>query len=388
MYKKFYQEFLKGHAPFTHFASHSHHFWPDISLEGQIEAWKMASLKSDQKWGKILTETLPAVQKLIAKNLNFSRPSDIAFASNTHELLTRLISSLDFQSKIKVLSTKSEFHSFSRQLKRYQELPQFEVTLLDNEAPSFTEDLIQKLEQEKFDLIFLSHVFFNSGKILELEKIKKSLKQIDPKKSLMVIDGYHAFCAIPVDIKELENHIFYIAGGYKYAQAGEGVCFMTLPQDCQLRPLNTGWFAHFDSLEEEQTQKVLYSSDGMRFWGSTMDPSAFFRFKKVWEFFTNEGLSVEKIHLYIQSLQKQLITAHPDLFLETDLTKLGHFLTIEFPDSEVCRKSYQVLETAKILCDFRGNRLRIGFGLYQSQEDLEQLSQAISEAKLINFLKK
>lgn len=388
MYKKFYQEFLKGHAPFTHFASHSHHFWPDISLEGQIEAWRVASLKSDQKWGTILGEVLPKVQKIIATNLNFSRPDDIAFASNTHELLTRLISSLDLNSQIRVLSTTSEFHSFSRQLKRYRELPNFEVTLLDNESEDFYQELTHKLETEKFDLIFLSHVFFNSGQVLDLAKITKSLKKINPFECLIVIDGYHAFCAIPVDIKELEDQIFYLAGGYKYAQAGEGTCFMTIPKDCKLRPLNTGWFAHFASLEEGQKDEVLYSQNGMRFWGSTIDPTAFFRFKKVWEMFEDKGLTVEKIHSYIQSLQKRLIEEHPGLFFETDLSKVGHFLTIEFPDSELCRKSYQILEAAKILCDFRGNRLRIGFGLYQSEQDLELLSRTISEAKLINFLKK
>src|SRR5690606_23210397 len=129
-------------------------------------------------------------------------------------------------SQIRVLSTTSEFHSFSRQLKRYRELPNFEVTLLDNESEDFYQELTDKLETEKFDLVFLSHVFFNSGQVLDLAKITKSLKKINPFECLIVIDGYHAFCAIPVDIKELEDQIFYLAGGYKYAQAGEGTCFM------------------------------------------------------------------------------------------------------------------------------------------------------------------
>ena len=37
----------------------------------------------------------------------------------------------------------------------------------------------------------------------------------------------------------------YLAGGYKYAMAGEGACFMHCPPGFGARPRNTGWYASF-----------------------------------------------------------------------------------------------------------------------------------------------
>lgn len=385
MYKSLYSKFLKGHEGILHFASHSHHFWPDVSLNGQIESWENAMKLSDKKWGPIFENVLPKTQKHIASILNFSRPSDISFASNTHELITRLLSSLDFSKKIKVLTTKNEFHSFSRQMKRLDELASIEVEYLDNEKEDFTELALKKLTTNDYDLVYFSHVFFNSGLKLELERFHKVIEDF---KGLFVIDGYHAFCAVPVDLSKIEDKIFYLAGGYKYAQAGEGVCFMTLPKNCILRPLNTGWFAHFNALETTQSGLIDYAKDGMRFWGSTMDPTGFFRFNAVWEEFSRLGLDVETIHSYVQNHQKMLIDAFSSLFLIKDLDRLGHFLTIEFESEELCRNSYQELEMAKILCDYRGNRLRFGLGTYQTSSEVEYLIQVISQSKFLNLIKK
>lgn len=386
MYKSLYSKFLDGHKGLYHFASHSHHFWPDISLQGQIKAWEEASLHSDNKWNKVMTEVVPKTQKHIARILNLTRPNDIAFASNTHELVTRLISALDFsQEKIKILTTSSEFHSFTRQIKRLNELSLFEVEFLDNEAKDFEETLISKLQNDNYDLVYLSHVFFNSGLVLDLKKIESALLEC---KALVAIDGYHAFCAIPVDLKTLEDKIFYLAGGYKYAQAGEGVCFMALPKNLKLRPLNTGWFAHFSALETNQEGQISYAEDGMRFWGSTLDVSAFYRFNAIWDEFSRLNIDVPLIHSHVQKLQAKLLRNFPGIFICEDLNRLGHFLTIAFDDENICRNSYQELGMAKILCDFREKRLRFGLGLYQSEEEVEHLIRVISESKFLNLIKK
>src|SRR5690606_9914503 len=203
----------------------------------------------------------------------------------------------------------------------------------------------------------------NSGLRLELQKLTEAIQNFT---GLLVVDGYHAFCAIPVDMAPVEDKIFYLAGGYKYAQAGEGVCFMTLPKDCKLRPLNTGWFAHFNALETSSEGKIEYAQDGMRFWGSTLDASGFYRFNAVWDFFASQNIDVALIHQYVKAHQELILNAFPELFLKNLSQKRGHFLTIQFATENQCRKAYQDLKLAKILCDFRSNRLRLGFGLYQN----------------------
>mgnify|MGYP002377946145 CR=1 FL=1 len=171
----------------------------------------------------------------------------------------------------------------------------------------------------------------------------------------------------------MQNRIFYIAGAYKYAQGGEGCCFMSVPDHSELRPLYTGWFAGFSELTGQES-KVNYSDDGFRFAGSTMDFTALYRLHAVLDLFEKEGLTVPKIHSFIQNSQKNFREElsklnHPILneenLLRRDYDLHGHFYTFETKDAHVAQTLYQELKNKKIDTDYRGSCLRFGFGLYQ-----------------------
>lgn len=378
MYKSYYKEFLDGHKDLIHLASHSHHFWPDITKEAVIQAWNDSANFSDHKWGHIFSTQIPMAQNLIGEILNFKRVKDIAFAPNTHELIARVLSCFQAQDEVNILTTTSEFHSLNRQVDRLSELENYNVLKVENEESNFKSNFLDSINN-KTSIIFLSQVFFNTGEALPLSFIKEIIAK-KSKETILCIDGYHAFCAIPTDISTIADDIFYLAGGYKYAQAGEGCCFMTLPKDCNLRPVNTGWFASFDTLEEKKSLgKVHYSDSGFRFWGSTQDLTSIYRFNSVWSMFLNKGISIKKIHEYIQSLQNYFLKNidRNDLFMNTDLTKQGHFLTIDFKDSSLAQTIYIELKNLGILTDYRGSRLRFGFGLYLDRDDIETSSNQI-----------
>ena len=378
MYQHLYQKFLEGHKPNIHFAAHSHYFWPDISFDAAAESWITASKYSDQKWDHILGEVLDETQGLIAKILNLSHPEQLAFAQNTHELVSRVLSCFMGQDKIKVLTTKSEFHSFKRQINRLKEYSNFEVTVIDNEVESFEDDLLSNINDD-LDLIFISHVFYNSGKVISNSLIENIIDKKN-KKTIFCLDGYHSFCAVPTDLSAFEGEIFYMAGGYKYAQAGEGMCFLTIPKGCKLRPAFTGWFASFESLEKD-SDNVEYSDSGFRFWGATQDLTALYRFNAVWKQFFDMDLDIEKIHAYIQSLQTQFLNnlQIKDLFLETELNKTGHFLTLKCKNSDQAHEVHTWLKNKGFLTDVREERLRFGFGLYLTQENIESVQSLLNQ---------
>jgi selenocysteine lyase/cysteine desulfurase len=384
MYQKYYQNFLKGHEGKIHLAAHSHHFWPDISFEGAKQAWLDAAALSDNKWNHIFGEVIPKTQKLIANIINLSAPEQIAFAPNTHELLFRVLSCFFEQEKVKVVTTTSEFHSFSRQIARLKEWDKFEVIAIDNESEHFEQEFLNAINSQT-DIIFISHVFFNSGKILSNEFIQNIIDH-KSEKTVFCLDAYHGFCAIPTDIGPFEDDLFYLAGGYKYAQAGEGVCFMSVPKNCKLRPLNTGWFASFDSLESAQ-EEVSYAQDGMRFWGATQDVTGFYRFNYVWSEFKDVGLDIEKIHRYIQSLQTQFLNnlIFKESLLIKDLSQCGHFITLELKTAQEAKEIHDWLADEGIITDYRANRLRFGFGLFLTQDDISKASELINQKYLKKF---
>ncbi len=380
--KEFYQHFLETQKSHIHLAAHSHHYWPDVAHQAVNDCWRDACELVDDKWDKFFEKIIPSCQTLLAKILNFSRPSDISFATNTHELVFKLLSTLFEKDHIRILTSDSEFYSFDRQLRRLQEWEKVNSTKITTARglDEFVQSFIQEINSQDYDFIYFSHVFFNSGYALSSEQIDRIISSVNNSETIICIDGYHCVGALPVDISRWENRIFYLGGGYKYLQAGEGVCFMTLPPNCQLRPLSTGWFSGFDELSGEQPQKVQFAKDGMRFWGSTIEPTGFYRFSYIWKMFFENNITVEKIHQYVQERQKEYLSLlkktstllNSSKLLLEDLNGHGHFFVHEFKSSHEAQEAYNRLKEHKILCDYRNNRLRLGFALYTDKSDIEE----------------
>ncbi len=376
MYQKYYSKFLAANPKTIHLTAHSHHYWPDVTLDAVIEYWMLSANMTDKKWNVILNQKVPEVQKQIAQRLNFSKPENICFAPNTHDLLLRILSCLDIRKnkKISILTTDSEFYSFQRQILILEKNHLIDVHVISQKPFSdFSQRLITELNQNNYDMLFISHVFFNSGLILE--NLAELVASTQLKKTIFVLDAYHSFMALPFDLKPYQNDLFYIAGSYKYAQAGEGCCFMTVPDGTKLKPLVSGWFAGFTDLENTEGT-VSYPSDGYRFAGSTMDYSTLFKLNAVFKLFDDKNISITEIHTYIQKLQKIFLKElkknnHPYLnekyLILHDLNHHGHFFAFELPSVEICLQIKSHLEKNGILTDSRGSVLRFGFGLYLDQ---------------------
>jgi selenocysteine lyase/cysteine desulfurase len=378
MYQKHYSRFLELLGTKLHFAAHSHHAWPDVSRDAHLKYWDDSIRLIDDKWEYIFTEVIPHAQKKIAELLHLKKPKQIVFAPNTHELVFRLISTFELNRPIKILTTPNEFHSFRRQTERLAEAGQVTLTAVP------ADQLAQKIKNEHFDLLFFSHVFFDSGITMTTAEIQLILNATS-KDTIICIDGYHAFAAIPVDLSAWEDRIFYLAGGYKYAQAGEGACFMVVPEG-NWRPINTGWFAEMDHLSQNKTKVVSYAEDGAAFFGSTQDLSGLYRFNAVWDLFENEGITITKIHQYVVQLQNLFLSKINTTALSKyklmnpDSVTRAHFLTFDLESAKNCANFAAALKQKGVLTDYRGQRLRIGFGIYQSEKDVLKL---ISECHMV-----
>ncbi|MGH8548602.1 MAG: aminotransferase class V-fold PLP-dependent enzyme [Methylococcales bacterium] len=390
MYKEYYRRFLALHPGEIHFTAHSHHFWPDVTREAVLCCWDDSARFVDDKWSFILEQIMPDAQELIARWIGSDTPRQIVFGASTHEFICRLLSCFEPGSKLSILTTDSEFHSFWRQVRRLAEEPWVTIETVAVEAhESFNRRFLKSLERQSFDLVFLSQVFFNSGRaIADLESFMTAVAESVRPETLIVLDGYHGFCALPTRIAPFADRVFYLAGGYKYAQAGEGVCFLHSPPGCVLRPRNTGWFADFAGLSSDRGGPVDYPTDGSRFAGATFDPSGIYRLKSVLELFASLDLDCEKIHAYVKTLQETFIASldrskHPDINRDNLLVDpdqpYGHFLTFRLASQEQTAMLRADLKKAGIHADHRGNQLRFGFGLYHDTTDIEAFFKRLSK---------
>ena len=372
-----------------HFAAHSHHPWPDATRDAQLAAWDLAADRLDTKWDHVFGEVYPACQAHVARILGLPDPSTVAFASNTHELVYRVFSSLPTDRVVRVLATDAEFHSFRRQFDRLIEAGRVELVRVKAEPfDSLTERFARAVRRGGWDLVYASHVFFDSGLIFE--EAPSLLAEAADAGALSILDGYHAFMAVPRDFGPFADRVFYTSGGYKYAMSGEGCCFLHCPPGVVPRPLYTGWYAGFDALASPLASEVAYPEHGGRFLGSTFDPTALYRFDAALNALSSAGLDTAAIHEHVRGLQEDflgrlersevpLLRADELMPRRVDsegrVRDRGHFLTFRRPDAGALQQ--RMLE-AGIVTDARNDRLRFGFGIYHSGEALDRLVERMS----------
>jgi selenocysteine lyase/cysteine desulfurase len=370
-----FTKFFEANPARLHFAAHSHHPWPDVSLEAHTEAWNDASGLADDKWEKVFGEVIPETQRLIAGTVKLADPSTIVFAPNTQDLVARLFSCLE--PPVRVLTTDAEFHSFNRQSRRWEEAGLAIVDRVPAEPfDSFSERFTREIRAGAYDLAYMSQVFFDSAHaVSDLDRIVSS----SPNDSaFIVVDGYHAFMALPVDLGAIQDRIFYLAGGYKYAMAGEGACFMHCPPGYGPRPVDTGWYAGFGQLESGVSERVPYATDGTRFAGATHDPSGIYRMRAVLRWLADEEVTPADIHAQVEALQRRLLDAGPvpGVLTPPDGADRGNFLTFE---SQAAGDMYHRLHQRQVITDYRKDRLRVGFGIYQDPSDVDELARHLAD---------
>jgi selenocysteine lyase/cysteine desulfurase len=383
-YKHLFSRALAAAPERIHFASHSHHLWPDVSFDAHMQAWDDAAHLADRKWEKVFGEVIPRAQANIALELHLPDPRTIGFAPNTHELLMRLFSARK-RATLDVLTTDGEFHSFRRQAARWEEEGLIRRRIVPCEPfETFTERFLAAAHERKPDIAFLSHVMFRSG--LRFDGIEDLAALASPGGTWIALDLYHSFMAMPCDFSRVADRVFLLGGGYKYAMTGEGAGFIHSPPGYAERPSFTGWFADFGAMEGKQGE-VAYGHDGSRFLGATYDPTGLYRFNAVQAMLLAHELDTAAISARCATLRTMLEDSieagEAGVLKDAQLLRpnaQGHnarFLALRHPKAVEWKST---LMEANIVTDARDNVLRIGVGLYHDVADIPAFCAAAKRA--------
>lgn len=265
-----------------------------------------------------------------------------------------------------------------RQLHRLEEEGIEVVRVPVDPDESFGERFIEEMDINT-SIVMLSRVYF------ETSLLNDFLPEIASAARLMgipvLIDDYHGTNVVPLSIRDesLED-CFFLIGGYKYLQWGEGNCFLRFPKDCEFRPAITGWFASFSTLEHPRTDApVQYDDSDQRFATATYDPSSQFRAAKVVDFFEQQGLTPS----VLRSQYEDQIGLLRSLFQEKDfdpklikvthtepISKNGGFLSLTSPHARTIKSD---LLQRGIYTDARNNILRLGPAPYITESQIIQV---------------
>lgn len=382
-----YQRFLADKGDQVLLTAHSHQAWPNVSREAQLEAWDDAARLVDDKWSHVFGVVIPELQERIASRLGTSRAEHLTLAPNTHELVYRLLSC--FRHDARVVTTDREFHSLRRQLTRSAE-----EGLEVERVPVFDEGglaprILDAVDRRPTDLVALSMVFFTNAQVVtDLDVLLRGLAE---RRVPALVDTYHAFNVLELAADRWPGTVFVTGGGYKYAQSGEGVCWLLSPPGAeQYRPRHTGWFADFGGLDREG-DTVEYGPSAQRFLGATFDPTSLYRGRAVLRWMDDEGLSPSfLLHAAIDGTAR--IIEHYDalelsargLGLATPRApeRRGGFVSFRHPEA---RRLRDALKARGVWTDARNDLLRLGPAPYNTAGELrralEELAAVLEPAR-------
>jgi kynureninase len=375
---------LAGVADRLLLSGHSHQAWPDVALQGQIDAFEDAADAVDEKWGLAFAKA-DEVRAGFAGWLG-EPDATIALGANTHELIIRLLSALDLRNRPRLVTTDGEFHTLRRQTRRLAEAGLAIERVAAEPADTLAERLAAAIDS-RTSAVLVSAVLFGTARIVpQLDELAAACAAAQTE---LLVDVYHALGPVPTSVGALGlNDAWVVGGGYKYLQFGEGNCFLRLPAHAQeLRPVITGWYAEFDTLAGvHDAEHVDYGPGASRFAGATYDPTSHYRAARVIRFFSEQGLTPELLRDSYQHQLRRLaagfdaLGADPGLIdrdRTTSLSQFGGFLALT---TSRAAELQVALRGRGVLCDSRGRYLRLGPAPYLADDQLDTAVGLLGEA--------
>ena len=358
---------------------HSHQAWPDVGFEAQQRAWLDAAEFVDDKWQKA-EEQAALVRDGFAALLG-DRAENIALGQNTHELVTRWLSALPLLKHPRIVTTDGEFHTIRRQVDRLAEEGVAVLKTAARPADTLVERLIASIDAT-VACVMASSVLFETAEIVpHLEELALACRRHGVP---LLIDAYHHLNVLPFHLQRGLEDVVITGGGYKYCQLGEGNCFLRVPPDAQMRPVLTGWFTSFETLEDVGPARVAYGSGARAFGGATYDPTSHYRAAAVFAFHAQQGLSAERLH----SINRQQVGLLKTEFERLDVSpsrahvepmpddRRGGFLAIRMAGAKAVAHH---LRDRGVFCDARGTVLRLGPAPYLADRQLRDAIGALGD---------
>ena len=348
---------------------HSHQAWPNRARTAMAQAFDDAARFVDDKWEHAVFPLVADVGRRTLSRLGFSESDTISFGKSSHELGFRLLSC--FGPKPKIVTTTGEFHSLERQLRRLAEAGASVTWVPRNPVASLADRLIEAVGAG-VDLLAVSTTFYEDAAIWPgFEAVSDHAARTG---TTVLADAYHGFGALELAWPAQREHLFVVSGGYKYAQFGEGLCFMRVPTSTNLRPVYTGWFADFGALGDERAHgaPVGYGAGSQRFSGATFDPVSFYRARAALDVFDEHGLTPSVLRALsvaqTERIAAALESAAVPLLSPRSASERAGFVAARVKDAQALVKA---LRAENIYVDARGESLRFGPAPYLTEGEID-----------------
>lgn len=317
-----------------------------------------------------------------------SKPENLIFTDNATFGMNIVAASVNLQPDDEVLLTDHEYGAVIRIWQHTckpagakvvtQALP-FPFTSEDDIVSSFMEGVTDKTK-----LIVISHVTSPTAAILPVKKICHAARQ---RKIPVCIDGPHAVAMLPLNLDKLDCD-YYAASCHKWLSApiGSGFLYVAPRRQQHIKPAVTSWGGSISGRPKHWKDEFH--------WSGTRNPAPCLAIPAAIEFLKDYGLEKfqSETHALAQYARLQITSLTGlETFIPDTSDWYGSMIALPLPPSD--RQPLRPNESDPLqtllwerygieipITHWKGRRfLRVSCHLYNTQEDIDKLTEALKE---------
>src|SRR5262245_51174536 len=337
------------------------------AYEEYVDGWDA----NGAEWA-VWVERAEAARAAFARLLH-AEPSELAVTTSVTQGVSGVVSALDLRSRPKIVISEYEFPTVG-QIAHAQELRGAEVVHVRPEPDgSIRTERFAEAVDERTALVCCTTVSYRTGHRHEVAEIARLAREAG---ALCLADSYQAIGAVDFDAHALG--VDFVTGGtVKYLLGSSGLGFLYVRRELhpRLLPSQTGWFADEDIFQMDISD-YSPAADARRFDAGTPPVPNIYAGLAGMSIVEEAGTAAIEEH--IAGLTTRLIDGAYDLG--------AHVVTPRGARSPpVCIKSTDVkalvaaLDSEKIVCSERDSNLRVSLHLYNVEEDVDRLLDALRE---------
>ncbi|GIU11235.1 MULTISPECIES: aminotransferase class V-fold PLP-dependent enzyme [unclassified Shewanella] len=329
--------------------------------------WQDSNVEPWQQWLKVIDLFCFNLAKLFNGRIEEFCPQ-----VNLSSALTKLVMSLDelndkFGAKNPVvLMSELDFPSMGFALKKA--LPQgCELRFIPKTLDITDAAVWQSYIRSDVDLVFISHVYSNTGQLAPLNEIVEAAKS---KAALTLIDVAQSAGIVPLDLGHLQPD-FMIGSSVKWLCGGPGAAYLWVNtkhiERCQ--PKDVGWFSHENPFEFD-IHDFRYHPTALKFWGGTPSIAPYAIAAQSIGYFADIGS--DKLRGHNQALIDIATEQLAEVFVSPmQESRRSGTMILDFGTKQ--QKVLEALQQANVNVDLRSEGIRVSPHIYNDMADIENL---------------
>jgi selenocysteine lyase/cysteine desulfurase len=305
-------------------------------------------------------------------------PDEVAVTTSVSQAMSALVSALPLEDgRSRIVISEFEFPTVG-QIAHAQELRGADVVHVRPEPDGrILPERFEKAIDERTALVCCTAISYRTGYRLDVAEVARLAHG---NGALCLADSYQAVGAIPLDVRALDVD-FLTTGTVKYLLASSGLAFMYVRRELheRLLPTQTGWFADEDIFQMDISD-YSPARTARRFDAGT--PPVPNIYAGIAGMGVIEGAGLMAIQAHVLELATDLLTGLSELgaTIATPVGReeFGPLVCVASTDAEAL---VQALREERIVTSSRDANLRISLHLYNVEEDVTRLLEALSRQR-------